>query len=1318
MTTPSGKSSSSSSFVKVFLFTDLVGSTALKRRLGDIKGAEVIALHDSLFRECLPEFGGEEVDNAGDGFLALFDRPSDAVRCALAFQRRLAATPHGSEMKVRIGMNMGEAVRVGTDEGGGKYVGLAVDTAARVMSLAEGGQILLTRSAFDSARAQLLEAPDGSPLTWLAHGTYLCKGIDDPVEMCEVGIKDFSVLQAPKDSEKARRNVALDEEATLGWRPAPGQEIPHRKNWLLESKLGDGGFGEVWLASQKHTKLRRVFKFCFQTDRLRGLKREVALFRILKEALGDRNDIAQILDWQFEEPPFFLEAEYTEGGSFLDWAEEQGGVTKVPLETRIQIVIQTAEALAAAHSVGVLHKDIKPANILISKGLGGVPQVRLADFGIGLVTDSSMLKGHGFTGTELPSIAASEKSSTGSGTHMYMAPELFEGKRSTTLCDIYALGVLLYQCVSGDLRHAIAMGWERSIQDELLREDIAACVEGDPARRIQSAKELAELLRNRDARRLRKEQELRQREEAQRMQESEARARKTRRTAIASVGLLLIVLLLAIGFADMQRRQANQKEKLFKAAEQARQEADAARAIAEQRGAEFRRLLHVEQMNSAVEAWKDREFSRLEKVLLAQLPEAGGEDLRGFDWFHLWGDAHRDPLKPLFTIEDPELPGAIRVAFSPDGRTIAAANSVTNDPDQDGLIKLYDVASGEKIRTLAGHTGGITAIAFSPDGTRLATASQDKTARIWNPANGETVHVLEGHSSWVISAAYFPDGKHFVTGSGTLAMNRPTEIFVWDTDTGNLYQKFETGDDKGSVMSMTMSPDGARLFTGIQTIRGINVSESFVRIWDAKKGTETQLIPAPGAGMVAAVAPGWRSYAAGGSSKTLKLWEMEKGKKPIDLVCHSDWITAMDYSPDGNALVTGSGNPITGVGGGEIFFWNPTTQRQDFRPRVLDQGITSLKFSPSGEFLAAGSTRSRLNVWQWEPQSARDEVPPTPGHVLGLALAPDDQHLAVAYRNKGTSATLQVSIWNPQTRDYAATLNEFPTPLSSSTFSPDGNVLALSTGHIRELTRPGTVWLWKWKSADPPTAIETSKGGILSLAFSPDGRVLVGGGATDHLIHFWDSTAGAETGTLSGHEHPVQAVAFSPDGTMLATASFNYSFGLKVLNREKADLGELKVWDASKRTLLYSLESHQDGIQSIAFSPDGKLLATGGRDHYVRFWHAATGKPAGELVLRSARWVESMVFTEDGRTLIASGSRALRSQDGGELAFIDMNTFRAKVNFEISDSAILDIVYSAKGGYVAARLGNATLKSWFAPSAEEIKDQVTAAQAPTFNAPK
>jgi serine/threonine-protein kinase len=332
--------------------------------------------------------------------MATFETASTAVQAALQFQHALmtgfGADGDSGKLRARIGLHLGEVTDVGTDiHGQPKIIGLAADLAARVAALALPGQILLTRSAFDDSRQYVREHPpigeakadEALTLRWMAHGPYVLKGRDEPLEVFEVGAEGIAPLHAPGDSEKARRAVRVDEEETLGWRPAAGLEIPRRKGWTLERQLGLGGFGEVWLGINEKMRERRVFKFCFDADRLRSFRREITLFRLLRETLGDRPDIAQLHEVQLEQPPYYLESEYSELGNLEEWCATQGGLANVPLADRIDIVARVADAVAAAHSVGVLHKDIKPSNILMYRDADGLVKPRIADFGIGVLSD-------------------------------------------------------------------------------------------------------------------------------------------------------------------------------------------------------------------------------------------------------------------------------------------------------------------------------------------------------------------------------------------------------------------------------------------------------------------------------------------------------------------------------------------------------------------------------------------------------------------------------------------------------------------------------------------------------------------------------------------------------------------------------------------------------------------------------------------------------------------------------------------------------------------------------------------------------------------
>lgn len=292
--------------------------------------------------------------------------------------------------------------------------------------------------------------------------------------------------------------------ASGGWGDSglnKGDAVPGRDHWRLTRRMDFSGSSEVWLAENPKTHETRVFKFAADGVQLKSLKREVTLARLLRQSLGERPDYVRVLEWNFDAPPFFLESEYG-GTNLAEWAESQGGLANVPRNLRIQLLIDIAKAVAAAHDIGVLHKDLKPANILVvhksetaaDGSQSPAWQVKVADFGSGALADPERLGALGIT-----NLGFTQTTTPGSlltGTLTYLAPEVLAGHSPTISADVYALGVILYQLVAGDFRKPLSPGWEQDINDPVLREDIAEAACGDPERRLKSAADLAERLEN------------------------------------------------------------------------------------------------------------------------------------------------------------------------------------------------------------------------------------------------------------------------------------------------------------------------------------------------------------------------------------------------------------------------------------------------------------------------------------------------------------------------------------------------------------------------------------------------------------------------------------------------------------------------------------------------------------------------------------------------------------------------------------------------------------------------------------------------------
>ena len=331
----------------------------------------------------------------------------------------------------------------------------------------------------------------------------------------------------------------------------PGQPVPGRPSFVLERQLGRTGGSEVWLAEHPKTHEQRVYKFALDVDRLRALKREVTLLRVLQEAPSadgdqsseragtdpaDTSRVVEILDWNFETAPYFIECRYA-GPTLGEWAAAHLEAMDTP--ARLALFLQIADAVAAAHAVGVLHKDLKPANVLVA-GEADAPHVRLSDFGSGHLLEPDRLEQLGITRMGLTVEDQGGNGDATSGTPLYIAPELFAGQSPTVKSDVFALGILLYQLLAGRLGQPMVSGWEAHVDDELLRDDLRRATDGNPDRRFAAVAEFADGLRRLDERRA----EIRRHEDeqaaARRDREALARAQARRPWVRALIGVLAL----------------------------------------------------------------------------------------------------------------------------------------------------------------------------------------------------------------------------------------------------------------------------------------------------------------------------------------------------------------------------------------------------------------------------------------------------------------------------------------------------------------------------------------------------------------------------------------------------------------------------------------------------------------------------------------------------------------------------------------------------------------------------------------------------------
>jgi WD40 repeat protein len=1120
----------------------------------------------------------------------------------------------------RIGIHLGEVVikEHETEAKAKDLYGLQVVTCARVMSLAQGGQILLTRGGFDSAR-QVLKGEDLAgvgPLSWVSHGPYLLKGIEEAVEVCEVGEAGQSPLAAPKTSEKAQRQVRPDEEPVLGWRPAVGQQVPNTQ-WVLEKKLGEGGFGEVWLGRHEKLKERRVFKFCFRADRVRSLKREMTLFRLIKERIGDHPNIVRLLEVYFEEPPFYVVMDHVEGQDLKAWCEQQGGAAKVPLETRLEIAAQIADALQAAHDAGVIHRDVKPGNILVSgvaanwrsphsSPSGSAPPTlseetpqpekssanassplrvlaKLTDFGIGQVVSEEYLKGvtrAGFTQTMLGSSTSSQ-----TGTQLYMAPELWAGKPASTRSDIYSLGVVLYQLLVGDFARPVATDWGKDVADPLLREDLQHCFAGKPEDRFAGVGQLATNLRSLEARRA----VLAERERLNR------KAARRRMITLISAGATAVLLLLAIALGYGLHR--------------AKAEALTAH-----------RNLYVADINLAQYALQDGKIDRALELLEAHRPEPGQADLRGFEWRFLRQFCHGDELFSL------QVPGSVprSIARSPDG-SLLASGETSRSPS----VRIWDVAKRTLNFSLRIVGPYVRSVAYSRDGKLLAASDSSGFVRLWDTTTWQEWATLPRESNWVERVAISPDGRLLAAATRGDVLAR-----LWSLETKAVLATF-TGPAYERAC-VTFSPDGRWLAfgRGDRTVKLIEVqtrkaaatlpghqnvvtyldfspdsrtlacadSDGTVKLWEVATRREIGVLVGHKAHVSSVTfSPDGRSLATSCADCSIKLWDFASRQELATFHGHSQWANAAIFFPDGKTLASCSDD-------GTIKFWDVGAKRQDPILGGATNMVDSMDVSPDGKLIATGQKDGIITLWEVASQKIQGTLRAAVGtSVRCCVFSPNGKALLTA------SDDGKVILWDLASRKEVRTLDEHEGVVRNAVFSRDGHRLATLSGGT-------TVKLWEVATGKGIGTLQGQGEDLRFLAPAPDGRIFVLGEA-DNIFRLHDVANPQVVVTCTGAGNPFYAPAFSPDFKLMAGGDAK---------------GNLFVWDTATGDRVGPRSGHTANLRFCAFSADGKLLVSTSNDRTAKLWDVARWREIATLRGHSG-WVSSAAFSPDGKTLATAG---------------------------------------------------------------------------------
>jgi WD40 repeat protein len=622
--------------------------------------------------------------------------------------------------------------------------------------------------------------------------------------------------------------------------------------------------------------------------------------------------------------------------------------------------------------------------------------------------------------------------------------------------------------------------------------------------------------------------------------------------------------------------------------------------------------------------------------------------------------------KPELVMESGHHKPVMSIAFGPDSQWLVSAS-------QDTTLKLWDLATGRELREFAGHRGMVWKTALTPDGKVLVSAATDGSVKLWDVETGRELRSLSGRSP-VWSLAVSLDGGTIAAGS------KDGIIRVWPTSTT---KKVKTLREAMEVNGLTFSSDGEWLAAAvgksvdiwkiskgekIQVLEGhqnivmavtttrdgrwlaSSDLDGSVKLWDTNTWREIRAwAPSPGQAAFALSFSPDGSFLAAVVGKNIEIWEASTGRLVKSLPLPGDHTTnfAVSFSPNGRWLAAGADHKIA--------LWDASSWREKtvLGGQILGQ-ISPLATAAGGNTLALGSDDHTVRLWDLTTGQQLHVLTGHTGMVTSVATSPDGQWIASgagqSYSDE-TAVDETVKIWNSHDGKIKQELIGHKDRINSIAFSHDGKLLASGSSDK-------TIKLWDAESGRELRTLAGHAGEVTSVAFSPDGRLLASGGGVldwrsvrgsdhpaDKTIKLWDVSTGSEVRTLSGSEGEITAVAFSPDGHTLASASGaiqRFERGEWIMDRV------VRLWDVETGRLIREL-SGLSGT-AVAFSSDGRWLASAGGD--VKVWEVATG--AEVRTLHPPSTALDVAFSADGRWIFTtsedSGTRVWNFQTGELMA--------------------------------------------------------------------
>jgi WD40 repeat protein/serine/threonine protein kinase len=994
-------------------------------------------------------------------------------------------------------------------------------------------------------------------------------------------------LKSPLSGELARDLERLRPSSTL----CAGQLFAQR--YELIRTLGEGGMGQVWLAAQTSPVRRQVALKLIKA----GMYDEAVVQRFKSEAqslaIMDHPAIARVFDaGTTAQGQPYLVMEYVPGLPITDYCDQQ----KLSIKDRLELFVRACDGVQHAHQKAIIHRDLKPSNILVIE-VDGKPMPRLIDFGLAKTTLPNAAGENAFT--QLGQFL---------GTPGYMSPEQvnLDAQDIDTRTDVYSLGVVLYVLLTGLQPFETKRREKRSLEEWLrqLREEEPA----NPSTKVSGDKDTSSAT-------------------------AEARGTDAKQLAGLLRGDLDWVTMKALE-RDRERRYGAPSEL----------------------AADLKRFLSHEPVlaRPASAGYQLRKFVRRHRIAAAFLGVTTALTIiSSAAAFVALYQKHAAEFQATQTLQAQSRLLIQAAAERLNHSDVAGAQGIilavlTNrefvQAHTPAAINVFQEirAADALLAVLSGHTDIVYFAAYSPDGTRVVTASRDHTARIWDARTGAQLAVLSGHTDIVYCAVYSPDGTRVVTAS------RDHTARIWDAYSGAQLAVLSGHDD--GVNSVSYSPNGMRIVTAS--------FDKSARIWDARTGAQLAMLSGHRARLYSgAYSPDGTRIVTASWDKTIRIWDARTAAQLLVLSGHDDRVYSAVYSPDGTRIVSASWDKTARI-------WDARTGAQLASLSGHGDAVASAVYSPDASRIVTASWDKTARVWD-----ART------GAQLAVLSGHGDIVYSAAYSPKGgriltASWDKTARIWDTSTRAQVAILHAHDR-LYTAAYSPDG---------LRVVTasEDKTAGIWDARTGVWLGELSGHEDRVFSAAYSPNGTRIVTA-SNDRTARVWDTFTRAQLGVFLGHNDSVDSVAYSPDGTRIVTASFDKS---------------ARIWDARTGAQLTVLSGHADLVYTAAYSPDGSHIVTASRDKTARIWDARTGT---ELTMLSGHggYVNSALYSPDGRSIVTgSYDKTARIWDAGTGAQLAVLSGHGDIVFSAA--------YSRDGSRIVTASRDKSARIWDARTGAQL----------------